>query len=43
MMYKNTNDMLPSVMHELCKKNNELHTYDTHNKIYLELIVGVRN
>ena len=32
MMYKYTNDMLPSVMHELYKKNNEIHTYDTRNK-----------
>ena len=32
MMYKYTNDMLPSVVHELYKKNNEIHTYDTHNK-----------
>ena len=31
-MYKYTNDMLPSVMHELYKKNNEIHTYDTRNK-----------
>ena len=31
-MYKFTNDMLPSVMHELYKKNNEIHTYDTPNK-----------
>ena len=32
MMYKYANDMLPSVMHELYKKNNEIHTYDTRNK-----------
>ena len=32
MMYKYTNDMLPSVMHELYKKNNEIHTYDNRNK-----------
>ena len=32
MMYKYTNDMLPSVMHELYKKNNEIHTCDTRNK-----------
>ena len=32
MMYKYTNNMLPSVMHELYKKNNEIHTYDTRNK-----------
>ena len=32
MMYKYTNDMLPSVMHKLYKKNNEIHTYDTLNK-----------
>ena len=31
-MYKYTNDMLPSVMHELYKKNNEIHTYGTRNK-----------
>ena len=31
-MYKYTNDMLPSVMQELYKKNNEIHTYDTRNK-----------
>ena len=31
-MYKYTHDMLPSVMHELYKKNNEIHTYDTCNK-----------
>ena len=30
-MYKYTNDMLPSVMHELYK-NNEIHTYGTCNK-----------
>ena len=32
MMYKYTNDMLPLVIHELYKKNNEFHTYDTSNK-----------
>ena len=32
MMYKYNNDMLPSVMLELYKKNNEIHTYDTRNK-----------
>ena len=31
-MYKYNNDMLPSVMHNLYKKNNEIHTYDTRNK-----------
>ena len=32
-MYKYyTNDMSPSVMHEIYKKNNEIHTYDTRNK-----------
>ena len=31
-MYKYNNDMLPSVMHELYKKNNEIHTYGTRNK-----------
>ena len=31
-MYKYTNDMLPSVMHEVYKKNNEIHTYATRNK-----------
>ena len=31
-MYNYTNDMLPSVMHELYKKNNEVHTYGTRNK-----------
>ena len=32
MMYKYTNDMLPSMMHELYKKNKEVHKYDTRNK-----------
>ena len=32
MMCKYTNDKLPSVMHELYKKNNEIHSYDTPNK-----------
>ena len=32
MLYKYTNDMLRSVMHELYKKNNKIHTYDTRNK-----------
>ena len=31
-MYKCTNDMLLSVMHELYKKNNEIHTYDFRSK-----------
>ena len=30
-MYKYTNE-LPSVMHELYKKNNDVHTYGTRNK-----------
>ena len=31
-MYTYINDdMLPSVMHELHKKNNEIHTYNTRN------------
>ena len=32
MMNKYMNDMLPSVMHELYKKYNEVHTYVTRNK-----------
>ena len=32
MMYKYTNDMLPSVMHELYKRNNEIHIYGIRNK-----------
>ena len=40
MMYKYTNDMLPSVMHELYKKNNEIHTYDTRNKTLFRIDRG---
>ena len=31
LMYTYTNNMLPSVLNELYKKNNEVHTYGTCN------------
>ena len=39
-MYKYTNDMLPSVIHELYKKNNEIHAYDTRNKNLFRIVRG---
>ena len=40
MLYKYTNDMLPSVMHELYKKNKEIHTYGTRNKDFFRIDSG---
>ena len=38
-----TNDMLPSVMHELYKKNNESHTNDTRNKDKLVIVTIIKS
>ena len=39
MMYIYANDMFPSVMNELYEKNNEVHTYGTHNKNVCRIVL----